>query len=766
MNRVVSVSILVASLAASWGCGLTKRGYLAKGNTLYAAGKYDDASLNYRKAIQKDPNFADAYYHLGLTATKSNQALLAYEALLHAVQLSPGNMDAKEKLGDVCLSFYLADPKHPQALYSQITNLSDELLSKNGNSYEGLMLKGYLASTDGKLTEAIEFFRKALHVNPSNAGVVTELAHLLIRDGQVKEGEELAMDLIARQKTSYGRVYDLMYGFYINAHRVADAQNVLKTRVSSNPKQAEYILELARHFGRLQKTAEMQATLHLLLDDPATFPEARLQVGDFYMELRDYGQAIHYYQEGLGLNPDAKVKAAYQKRNVIALLSEGMNDAAIRLAEEVVKENPKDNEALHLHAGILLKSGKRENADVAVREFQTLAIHNPNDAPLLLQLGQAYRLKGDSKAAAEQFVQAINKRKDLFAARYELAEISLMQQRPVDAVQQANKILELRPNDRRARLLRTAALIAAGDVATGRAELAQLIKELPRDLEPQLQLGLLAVAEQKYSEAINTLSKHLGSGDQRVYTGMAVAYLHQKQTDKAREILNAGLRTLPDSPMLIEHLADTEALAGHYDLAIEHLQKLLTSDPKSAKLRLRLAEVYGRKGDPNNEVAIYQQAQELEPTDPTVALSLAGALAQAGRTNEARAQFQRVVKEHPENAPALNNAAFFLADTGGDLDEALRLARHALEKSPGQPGFSDTVGYIYLKKGLNDSAVQTFSNLARKYPQFASFRYHLGLALIVKGDKAAARKELQAALSDHPSAQDRLRIRELLEKIG
>jgi tetratricopeptide (TPR) repeat protein len=124
------------------------------------------------------------------------------------------------------------------------------------------------------------------------------------------------------------------------------------------------------------------------------------------------------------------------------------------------------------------------------------------------------------------------------------------------------------------------------------------------------------------------------------------------------------------------------------------------------------------------------------------------------------------VKAHPDNAPALNNAAFFLADTGGDLDEALRLAKHALEKVPGQPGFSDTVGYIYLKKGLNDSAVLTFTNLARKYPH-AIFHYHLGLALYMKGEKAAARKELQSALaSGHPSTEDKARIHELLEKLG
>jgi tetratricopeptide (TPR) repeat protein len=766
MKRVVCVCILVASLAASSGCGVSKQGYLAKGNALFAAGKYDDASLNYRKAIQKDLSFGEAYYRLGLTAIKLDQEPLALEAFLHAVQLQPGNVDAKERFGDLCLSFYLADRSHPQALYTQIKKISDELISKNGNSYEGLMLKGYLASTDRKLPQAIEFFQKALHVNPSNAGVVTELVTLLMQNGQIKEGQDLAMDLIVRQKTSYGPIYDLLYAFYADNNRGPAAENILQIKVKNNPKNADYIVQLARHYSRLEKPVQMQGALRRLLDDPTNFPKAPLQVGDFYLGIRDYNAAIRYYQSGLDANPEAKTKLDYQKRSVLALLGMGNKEDAGRLAEQVVKENPTDSEALHLHAGILLDSGKRENADAAVREFQILASQKPRDAMLLLQLGQAYRLKGDLNAARDQFLESIKKQKDLTAARYELAEVSLIQQRPADALQQANQILALRPNDRRARLLRTAAWIATGERSMARGELARLIKEFPRDTEPQLQLGLLAIGERKYSDAIDILSKYRGSGDARVFNGMAAAYLHLQQYDNARAALNEGLKKAPDSPVLLERLADTEALSAHYDSAIEHLQKLLSADPKSVNLHRQMAEVYELKGDRASEIENYRQASELGPNDLAASLALADALARAGRTSEARMEFQRAVKMHPDNAPALNNAAFFLADSGGDLDEALRLAKQALEKVPGQPGFADTIGYIYLKKGLNDSALQTFTNLARKYPH-AIFHYHLGLALYMKGDKAAARKELQAALSSgHPSTDDKARIHELLGKLG
>ena len=131
--------------------------------------------------------------------------------------------------------------------------------------------------------------------------------------------------------------------------------------------------------------------------------------------------------------------------------------------------------------------------------------------------------------------------------------------------------------------------------------------------------------------------------------------------------------------------ADTEALSGHYDLALAQYQKLLPGDPKSIVLRRRLAEVCDLQGDHRGALAYYQEAHHLAPNDVAVAVNLADALARGGRLEEAGALYRDVAKAHPENAPALNNVAFFLADTGGDLDEALRLAKNALAKIPDSP---------------------------------------------------------------------------------
>ena len=162
MKQTTCVCAVIIAFGAGTACIATKQTYLSRGNKLYDAGKYSDASLNYRKAIQKDPKFGEAYYRLGLSAVKQDQPRLAYDSLYQAAQLLPNNVDVMEKFADVCLSYYLVDPSHPQFLYKQITQLSGELLSKNPNSYEGLILKGYLAETDRKPKEAIDSFRKAL----------------------------------------------------------------------------------------------------------------------------------------------------------------------------------------------------------------------------------------------------------------------------------------------------------------------------------------------------------------------------------------------------------------------------------------------------------------------------------------------------------------------------------------------------------------------------------------------------------------------------
>ncbi len=760
MRKAAAVCIVLLTVAAC----TTKRGYVDKGNALVAAGKYEDAAINYRKAIQADPNYGEAYYRLGLVAIQQNNASEAYNALFRASQLLPSNVEVKEKFASTCLDYYLRDPRKPQKLYQEIQEAANELVAQNPNSFEGLRLLGSLAHEDRKPQEAISYFRKALEVQPWNAQVTTLLVETLLEDGRYPEAERNALELVSRQKT-YGPIYDVLYNFYSNANRTADAENIVKLKVANNPKRASYIVQLASHYTRVQKLAQAKEALQTLLDNPTDFPDGLLRTGDFYLAQKDYPQAIHYYEAAERNNP--KDRVGLDKRALVALLADNKYDEASRLVNQILKANPKDEIALRMRADLLVNTRKPENAAEAINILQNILNSHPNepDPALRLNLGRAFQLKGDLGAARAEFEEALRLRKDFAAAQYELSRIYVAQRKPADALQAANAAVALHPTDRHARLLQAWSLANTGDTGKARDILVQLIKESPKDNQALLQMGLLSMKLGNYRDAIDILEELRGDGDPSVISSLAAAYVGTRQFDKAQEALSEALKQSPGSPIIREELAETTALSGNYALAVVQFQKLIEQDPKSAKLRMRLGEVLQAQGNQRDAFQAYQQAHELAPEDATTALIYADALVQASRIDEAKTLYLQIVKAHPDNLPALNNAAYFLCDHG-NLDEAQKLVERALEKAPGQPGFSDTLGYVYLKKGQHDTAIRTFSDLVRRYPGLSIFHYHLGLALYQKGDHTGAKKELQRALASHPGSNLEPSIKQLLGKIS
>src|ERR1700730_15368743 len=98
-SRAVLPLLAIAMLTPS--CMQNAQGYLAKANELYNAGKYDESILQYKKAIQKDQRFGEAYYRLGLAELKKRDTREAFRALLSATTLLRDRPDIKVKLADL-----------------------------------------------------------------------------------------------------------------------------------------------------------------------------------------------------------------------------------------------------------------------------------------------------------------------------------------------------------------------------------------------------------------------------------------------------------------------------------------------------------------------------------------------------------------------------------------------------------------------------------------------------------------------------------------
>ena len=179
------------------------------------------AVIEYRKAVQKDPNFGEAYDRIGLTKMDQNQGIEAYSLLSRAVELMPDRDEVKVRLADVSLALAVADhPQHLQTWYQRVANLADQLLSKNPNSFDGLRLKGSLALLDRNPKNAIPLFEKANSVKPMSPDAIQGLVQALFLDDQGADGEKFARQLIAKD-AAFGPIYDVLYRQYVAMNRAA-----------------------------------------------------------------------------------------------------------------------------------------------------------------------------------------------------------------------------------------------------------------------------------------------------------------------------------------------------------------------------------------------------------------------------------------------------------------------------------------------------------------------------------------------------------------
>src|SRR5204863_6973117 len=133
--------LLAATTSCSRDPNVIKARYLQNGNKYFDKGKYKEASIMYRTAIQKDQKFGDAYYRLALTDLKTEQPFAAVQSLRRAVELlkpeQRERMDARIKLADVYIDYLEKSSKREGEIVEEAERTADDLIKANPKSMDG-----------------------------------------------------------------------------------------------------------------------------------------------------------------------------------------------------------------------------------------------------------------------------------------------------------------------------------------------------------------------------------------------------------------------------------------------------------------------------------------------------------------------------------------------------------------------------------------------------------------------------------------------------
>ena len=734
--------------------------YLENGNKFFDKGKFKEASIMYRRALQQDLRFGEAYYRLALTDLKLAAYGDAARALRRAVELQPDNADAASKLADIYMVASTQDASHAADMQKEARELAQKLLQQHPDSFDGHRLEGQLALLEKNPQRAVSELGQAYRIKKSSQ-IALPYFQALATSGKTEEAIQVAREVISTDK-AYAPMYDVLYVLYMRDGKTAEGEAVLKEKIENNPKQPTYLLQLMGHYMVSKRQDRVDEVLARLTDEKQ-FPEGHMLAGDFFLfRARAFDLARTQYEAGMKAVPRDKV--AYQKRMVELLATTGKNPDANTLLNTILTENPKDSDALAMRAALMLQTGNAEQINQAANDLQSLVTKTPENHLLRYNLARAFLAKGDVEQARLQLESAIKIRTDFIVARQLLARIFLAKGDSARALKEADEILTISKDDLQAHLIRSSALLGVGDKGKAREELDTIAKIAPDNPDARYQSGYLAWETKDFKNAEKAFAELYRNNpkDLRGLIGVVETMISENHMAEAVKAMREASERESARTDLKLALANVLVRNEQYDESIQILQKLLAAEPKSSDLLLRLAETERRKGDVNTAIETFRRASQAAPNDPRPLLQLGLLMDGTGRREQAKPIYEQILKLQPDHPIALNNLAFIKAEEGTDLDEALTMAQRARQKMPDSTSIQDTLGWIYIKKNLSDDAVRLFRDLVRLEPNNASFHYHYGMALLQKGDKSSARNELETAIRNKPSKDDSDKIRQLL----
>jgi tetratricopeptide (TPR) repeat protein len=381
----------------------------------------------------------------------------------------------------------------------------------------------------------------------------------------------------------------------------------------------------------------------------------------------------------LGLVDQARAFAGDLERNYPDYLPAKLIQVQISLAAS----DPKT--ALRLSSDLLDRLGKsgpdRETSPQLLNGLKAKAHMARGTAEIQL---------GDVKAARQDFTEASVIAPNDTDAYVSLAVVSLVENKPDDAIASYEKALSIDPVNFNALSGLTDLYVKGKQLDKAFARIDQVLSANPNNASLHFLKAQVYGFEQNAKGAEAELSKTLELDPNYVAarSSLGALFVNTKQEERAIGEYRKILEARPDNATAYTLIGMLEDARKNYDAAAENYRKALQADQNAAIAANNLAWLYAVQGK--------------------------------GNLDEAVRLAQSVVQKNPNTAGFVDTLGWVYYKKGlyaaavEQLQKAVSLDEEAAKKSNGSPS--------------------------------PTFHYHLGAALAAKGDKATAKREIEQAL--------------------
>lgn len=510
--------------------------------------KFDEAAKFFEGYLKSSPNDSDAHYYLGLCYKNLNKMQLSLEHLQKSYELSKNiekiSVAPRYTADDTTEDDYLdmANMYFDSSNYTKALQYTDLILNLNPNSINGLLLKTKIYYKQNNIKQAkvyfnkallldnsllksiwaqnlniislpkydfdyyntkgleyyysadcnnaINYFNKALEINPKSATALNNIALCYMKQNQLEEAKK-ALNKAKRADANFNLTYinlaklEALKGILYKKDTNKQRERYLKKALEVNPNSKYAYLELGNYYLENKKFDLANKN----------FKNAVLIDGNFYEALMGLGMS--YVEEGN--------------------LSDGIK--ALRRASIAIKNGSKNPDMLYYLAKICIANANFLEA----KGYLLDAIKQTENPNYYFELGKIYYQEDDLSSAENAFKKAMELDLEFTLEADIYNYFGLIEYKNFDterAVTMFKRAVDLEPN--RAMYL---------------YNLAQAYRSLGNN--------------NAYSKEINAIAS-LKPKTVQDYLDFSTIYYDKKNTATAIKILNDGILKYPDERCLYE----------------------------------------------------------------------------------------------------------------------------------------------------------------------------------------------------------------------
>ncbi|MFL6256885.1 MAG: tetratricopeptide repeat protein [Pyrinomonadaceae bacterium] len=771
----VLLACLVAFAASCTSPEKAKAEHLARGESFLKERRWQEASLEFRNAIQIDENLAAAHWGLAQAYEQLGRGSEYIDELQRTVKLDPANVPARLRLASGYLAAY-GQQKNAELL-AEAERFANEIIARDPNNPDGRILLANVVFFKGDTAKAEQMIKEAVALNPLRVESHMGLARFYLQTNRPADAERVYNEAISVNDRS--SLAHIEYGKFLTQTNRADAaEEQFRKAVEVDPDNRDVRWVLASYYLVNKKLDRAEEAYKAWAQLDWDKPEGKARLADYYATVGRFDDAANLYQEIVKTSPDY-ARGHYRLGEIG--LQRGDAQAATAQADELLKRNPKDSDALFLRARTFVAKGKLKEA---IADLKTVLDAEPRSKLGLFFMSDALYRDGQLEQARARAGELERYYQDFLPAKLLQIQIGLDSGDAEGSKRAADELLkklqDAAPNgDVTPQLLadvktntyllrgKAALRLAPQQVGAARADFEAARQSAPNSPVPHVNLADAAAAEGKWDEARQHLDQAL-TLDRTNFQALTALINLGTGTGRVGEVrtrVEQLAQEQPNSAPLQFLLGQSYRSGSQQDApdaqrAEAALRRAVELDPDFMAAYTALAEIYFGTQQPDRAIGEYKKITERRPDD-FVAFRNIG-LIEAGRNNlDAAAEYyRRVLSIRSDEPVAANNLAALYGDHGmGNPEEAMRLAQDVVRRYPNEPGFADTLGWVYYRRGLFRESVEQLrravEGAVKRNGDNSLYRWHLGAALAKNGDKPAARRELQKSLEMAAQEQQR-----------